>query len=917
MDKSRWAELSPLLDELLDLAPAAREARLRALGEQDSTLAADLQELLAEEAQLSREGFLDRASVLRADAVAQAAAALDGGAPKPQMPDLGGQRLGPYELERELGQGGMGAVWLARRADGRFDGLVAVKFLKAGLVGKTDSGRFAREGQILARLSHPHIARLLDAGVQTLPQGPQPYLVLEYVDGQPIDRYCQEQGLGVEGRIRLFLDVLAAVGHAHQRLILHRDLKPSNILVDAQGQVKLLDFGIAKLLDDATQGEQGAAATELTRRAGHAFTPQFAAPEQVQQLDVTTATDVYALGVLLYLLLGGRHPTADDTQTELDRLRAVMELEPKRLSEIARRSGDPAISREAGLLRGDLDTIVAKALKKKAAERYPNTEAFADDLRRWLVHEPISARPDSKLYVLGRFVRRHRLAVGAGSLAVLALVGLTSVSVLQARRAEAAEQQAQARRQQAEDLLSYMLGEFADKLRPVGRLELLDSVGSKALHTLTQGRDGTLGAMERLQRAKALTVIGEVRVSKRELEQAIEPLTAANALLQGEPPSPEMNAAWRKAQGAAAFWLGHVAYTQRKFDIAKVHLQAYRERSAQWSQAAPQDLDALVELSYAENSLGSLHLDQGQLDEAEQAFRRSIALKDKVLAKRPEDADLTGYWIDSASWLGSTLMRQGRYLQAHTVSLEALQRADQLRKRYPVDLSWLKRYADSAHAAGLTELQVGSKENASNYFGQAVQAFTMLAQQDRSNRTWAFGLIRAESALLRSKGGIPASTIAQTLYRKLADLEAGRKPSIRLHPLRTELALMSAQALAAKSDFSGARHLLEETLAVVQSDTATSNDDLKAVQAELELKLGVVRYSGLTMEERRTACQLIEQHMHTPSLYALILVHEGMTQVWAQTQQCLGNDQDAAKSRQWLETQRLLPTRPLSSTPNP
>ncbi|MCH7342531.1 serine/threonine protein kinase [Pelomonas sp. CA6] len=914
MDKSRWAELSPLLDELLDLAPAAREARLRALGEQDSTLAADLQELLAEEDQLSREGFLDRASVLRADAVAQAAAALDGGAPKPQMPDLGGQRLGPYELERELGQGGMGAVWLARRADGRFDGLVAVKFLKAGLVGKTDSGRFAREGQILARLSHPHIARLLDAGVQTLPQGPQPYLVLEYVDGQPIDRYCQEQGLGVEGRIRLFLDVLAAVGHAHQRLILHRDLKPSNILVDAQGQVKLLDFGIAKLLDDATQGEQGAAATELTRRAGHAFTPQFAAPEQVQQLDVTTATDVYALGVLLYLLLGGRHPTADDTQTELDRLRAVMELEPKRLSEIARRSGDPAISREAGLLRGDLDTIVAKALKKKAAERYPNTEAFADDLRRWLVHEPISARPDSRLYVLGRFVRRHRLAVGAGSLAVLALVGLTSVSVLQARRAEAAEQQAQTRRQQAEDLLSYMLGEFADKLRPVGRLELLDSVGSKALHTLTQGRDGTLGAMERLQRAKALTVIGEVRVSKRELEQAIEPLTAANALLQGEPPSPEMNAAWRKAQGATAFWLGHVAYTQRRFDAAQQSWSRYREVSRQWLKAAPQDLDAQVELSYAENSLGSLHLDQGQLDEAEQAFRRSIALKDRVLAKRPEDADLTGYWIDSASWLGSTLMRRGRFLQARAVSLEALQRADQLRRRYPADLSWLKRYADSAYATGLAEFQIDGRVGASGYFAQSVQGFASLTRQDPSNRLWASGLIRAETALLRTSNKTPSLAPVQALSQRLTALEAGRRPSARWHPLRVELALMEAQALAGQGQGRLGRVRLEKAWELVQTDLSTSLRDLDLTVADLDLQLMMARLTQQGLERRAECQRLMHQHPVGTGMQ-LLRVHAGVTKAWAGVLECAGLSSDARSLQHWLESQRMLPAQPLSSTP--
>ena len=269
----------------------------------------------------------------------------------------------------------MGAVWLGRRSDGRYEGKVAVKFLNLALLARGGAERFAREGNMLARLTHPNIARLLDAGVATSATvGGQPYLVLEYIEGVPIDRYCDSNRLSIEKRLRLFLDVLAAVAHAHTNLILHRDLKPSNILVTAQGEVKLLDFGIGKLLAEQSTT---ASATELTQLAGHAFTPDYAAPEQVQRGDVTTATDVYALGVLLYQLLAGRHPTALPTQTPVDRVRAIIEKEPAPVSHASVKADDDAVQARATTahhlartLRGDLDNIVAKALKKQVTERY-------------------------------------------------------------------------------------------------------------------------------------------------------------------------------------------------------------------------------------------------------------------------------------------------------------------------------------------------------------------------------------------------------------------------------------------------------------------------------------------------------------------------------------------------------------------
>ncbi len=884
--KQRWLALSPLLDELLDLDATARAQRLDELAAQDPVLASELRGLLQQEETVGAPGLLDQpvAEALRM-------------APPPASIEVAGQAIGPYRLERELGQGGMGSVWTAQRADGRFEGRVAVKFLKAGLFAAGDAGRFAREGQILARLAHPHIARLLDAGVE---RG-QPYLVLEFVDGQPLDAWCREQGLGIEARVRLFLDVLAAVGHAHTRLILHRDLKPSNILVTRDGEVKLLDFGIAKLLDDAGQG---GASTELTQLAGHAYTPQYAAPEQVQQTEVTTATDVYALGVLLYQLLGGGHPTAAETQMRLDLLKAVVEQVPRRLSEAAQHGDDPQLARQARQLRGDLDTIVAKALKKLPAERYANAQALADDLQRWLAHEPISARPDSRLYVLGRFVRRHRLAVAAGTAALLLLMASTATSLLQARRAEAAEQQAQARRQQAEDLLSYMLGDFADKLRPIGRLELLDSVGSKALAFLAQEPDAAAAA--RLQQGKALTVIGEVRVSKRELEAALEPLQAANALLQGDPPSPDKVAEWRKAQGAAAFWLGHVHYAQRKFEPAQQAWQRYRALSEQWLQALPQDSQARVELSYAENSLGSLALAQGRLPEAERAFRQSMALKEQVLKERPDDATLQGDWADSASWLGTALSRSGRYRGAIALFETALSRVLALRDAHPDDLRWLSHEVNFRFFLGMALHELGDPR-ASAQQQQAEAEAQTLTQGDPANRTWALMAIEASAERLRQPGSEASARArqAQALLARIDGLRPGKGPLDTWLPRVVKLLELTLPADCRAEQC----RALDEPLARAEERLAAAMPRSPGNQQLLNARVMLAQMRAGLVQADPTAAR--EQCQRAADLLAgqggWMQVHAELTRRWVRVQECLDPrapaTPDMLAARDWLQQQ--------------
>ena len=293
-----------------------RAAWLAAIRASDAALGAELESLLAEHGDLQESRYLEGALAL----VPRSA----------EMPSLEGQVVGAYRLISHIGQGGMGSVWLAERCDGRFEARVAVKLLNIALVGRTGEERFRREGTFLAKVTHPHIARLIDAGVSA---AGQPYLVLEHVNGQTIDRYCDEHALGIEARVGLFLNVLEAVAHAHANLIVHRDIKPANVLVSVDGRVKLLDFGIAKLIkDDALWSGSGAGeAVGLTREAGAPMTPEYAAPEQLAQGQVTTATDVHALGVLLYVLLSGQHPAGAAVRSPVTLSRAILEVEPRRM----------------------------------------------------------------------------------------------------------------------------------------------------------------------------------------------------------------------------------------------------------------------------------------------------------------------------------------------------------------------------------------------------------------------------------------------------------------------------------------------------------------------------------------------------------------------------------------------------------
>lgn len=411
----RWRRLSPLLDRALELDGNERAAWLERLRGEDADLAAELEALLTRQGRIEAEGFLERPLT------------------PPPAASLAGMVVGAYTLREPLGQGGMGSVWLADRSDGRYTGQAAVKLLNANLIGRDGEARFRREANILARLRHPHIAHLIDAGVSPLGQ---PYIVIEHVDGESIDRHCESRGLGVPERLTIFLAVLEAVAHAHANLIVHRDLKPQNVLVDREGRARLLDFGIAKLIDP-----DDAASGGVTRDGQSALTPEYAAPEQLTGGDVTTATDVYSLGVLLCVLLTGQHPAGSSPRTPAEWVRAITEVDPPRMSDLVAGS---AYAKLETVLRGDLDNIVAKAMRKGADERYPSVDAFADDLRRYLRHEPVSARPDTLAYRASKLVRRHPVGIAAAVVVCLGAIAFTAGIAWQAREARRQRDEAKA-----------------------------------------------------------------------------------------------------------------------------------------------------------------------------------------------------------------------------------------------------------------------------------------------------------------------------------------------------------------------------------------------------------------------------------------------------------------------------------------
>ena len=653
IDREKWRTLETLLDHALDLEPEERSRWLDGLSANSPELAAELRSLLSAEETADQRGFL---------------------AEPPEM-TLEGVQVGAYTLERRLGRGGMGSVWLARRTDGRFEGRAAVKLLNLALLGEWGQARFCAEGSMLARLTHPGIARLLDAGVAS---SGQPYLVLEYVDGQPIDVFVEQRRLPLEARLQLFAQVLAAVGHAHANLVVHRDLKPSNMLVTADGSVKLLDFGIASLLDAESAGGLETSESEQRR----ALTPGFAAPEQVLGNAVTTATDVYAAGALLYLLLSGRHPTATGCATSSEAIHAVLYVVPSPI----------------GL--GDLDRVLDKSLRKAPEERYQSIAAFASDLECYRRHEPVTARTRSLPYRAMKFTRRNRIPVAGAAAAVLFATTYVVTLRQDRERVRRALTAATLEARKAAQVTDFAVGMFEGSGR---RDVIVDTVTAREMLARGVARARELSGQPAVE-AQMLDVIGRIHAERGEYAQARTLLEEGLAIRRKVLGDNHLDVATSLINIAQVGDL-----TEQRAEAVTLFRRALAIRRRLLGNDDPSTTDALYELAQASHTAGdfetarplfdewvaavsrqppqvsaarasqfaflaSMRQFGGRLDEAERLARSALSINRSLYGERHHRVG------SDLSMLGSILTDAGKYAEADSVLQKAVV---SLRASYP------------------------------------------------------------------------------------------------------------------------------------------------------------------------------------------------------------------------------------------
>jgi eukaryotic-like serine/threonine-protein kinase len=523
IDSDTWATLNRLLDEALDQPPGEIDNWLRRLPAEFAPLEPRLRELLMRTGAIETDDFLHTLPKLEL-------APGDLAAP-PGSAEQAGAQIGAYRLLRELGSGGMGVVWLAERSDGLINRQVALKlphgaWKRAGL-----AERMAREREILASLAHPNIAHLYDAGLT--PEG-QPYLAIEYIEGERIDMFCRERSLDVRARLALFSQVAGAVAYAHGKLVVHRDLKPANILVNSEGQARLLDFGIAKLLDEGV-----AQGTRFTEISGRALTPDYASPEQILGEPLSIASDVYSLGVVLYELLSGERPykLRRDSRGALED--AILQSEPAPPSEKAN-----AAARKQ--LRGDLDTVVLKALRKDPAHRYPTAHALLDDIERYLGSRPVLAQPDSRWYRVRKFVARNKLAVGSATGIFVAILSGAAIAAWQAR--VAVEQ-----KERAEEVQEFIAAVFreADPTQGAGKSLSAAELLLQAERRLNERKDATPEL-----RAQLLAIMGESLFGLQDIKESARILEEALRVQGNATPDPALDARLHLALSQSYEYLG-------------------------------------------------------------------------------------------------------------------------------------------------------------------------------------------------------------------------------------------------------------------------------------------------------------------------------------------------------------------------
>jgi eukaryotic-like serine/threonine-protein kinase len=699
-----------------------------------------------------------------------------------------GVRFGPWRTIRLLGRGGMGAVYLASREDGQFEQKVALKVLRDGIEGDDAHRRFLEERRILAGLEHPNIARLLDGGIAA---DGRPYFALEHVAGDRIDDWCDARNLGLRERLRLFIDVCGAVQHAHGQLVVHRDLKPANILVTQEGRVKLLDFGIARMLvaQDAP--------ADRTRTAMQWLTPEYASPEQVRRDPITTASDVYALGVVLYELLSGRRPhdLAGRTPAEIERV--LTESEPTRPSTAC--TGDPAVASEvdaAGIARarsiqpahlrraleGDLDTIVLHALRREPDRRYATVAQFAEDIERHLEALPVRARPATAGYRAGKFVRRHRVGVAAAAVIVLSLVAGVGSTTWQAMRAEeqariAGEQRDLARVEasKADRVSDFLIDLF--QISDPGQARGND-ITARALLDQGASRISTDLAAEPAVQATMMDVIGRVYTNLGLYDDAESLLRTSLELRRGA----------ADADVASSLTdLGTLLWLRGRYDEAEPMLR----EALDLQKHAPQSTD---HLAGALNNMGALLHKKGDLEGAADYYGQAIE------ARRADPSDDRAALASNIVNLGAVMAAMGRFDEADSLYRSALA----IQREASGDVH--PAVADNLNNLGTLLVARGRYDEATKVLREALETRRTLYGEHHPLVAQSLNNL---AAVLERTGDLDA---AEPLYRQ--SLELKREELGNEHPAIATSLNNLGLVLLRKGNTGEAEPLLRESLAI-------------------------------------------------------------------------------------------------------
>ncbi|MCS7025527.1 MAG: protein kinase [Bryobacteraceae bacterium] len=734
MTPEQYRKTSRIFQQALELPPHHRLSYIQSACAGDEEIRRQVEAMLRSDTE--PEGVLDRPPAESVAKLFEAEA--------PKIP----KRIGQYVIERELGRGGMGVVYLASRADEQYHKHVAIKILLADQENAKLVARFRRERQILANLDHPNIALLLDGGAT--PDG-LPYLVMEYVEGVPIDEYCDNHRLPISARLDLFLTVCSAVHHAHQNLVVHRDLKPGNILVRKDGTVKLLDFGIAKLLQP-----QPGFAMEKTATGMRLLTPEFASPEQVRGDPITTATDVYQLGIVLFQLLTGHHPfhytnraalitmlandNPDPPSVAIDR---VVEEEGPGGEKIVIRSPEKVAETREGTpvklkarLRGELDAILLKALARNPAERYPSVEQFAEDIRRHLSGLPISLFANNSGYQLRKFLHRNRTSVLLGATAVLALAGVLTTTFWQANIASREGRKAERRFQQVRTLANSLLFEVHDALATQPGTTM-------ARQVLVEKAQQYLDALSAESK-------GDVQL-ERELATAFHRLGD----LQGNPSFAN---------------LGQTSAALRSYQKAA-------EIRRRLIEANPSQAELQVDLSSTLDALGDLYLTLGNTRSALESYQRARSILEALRSTRPQDRTLKVQLAQNYQSLVDAYLNLGKTLEAIDFNNKALSLGQQLADADPGNPVSQRNLAVAYNRAGALYERLGDHEKAAEWLDRALriqqQAQQETAQDPRARREIAQTYLDLGRNALARRSTAAASWFQKALviFRDLASTD--------------------------------------------------------------------------------------------------------------------------------------------------